>query len=92
MSTGKNSSEISDRMEIMALGKRGEVAAEKSVFKKDLGNGNTTQLVGGLNLTENDSVAADQDAHDTVRVEATLFGAPEQCPRHDGRCSHASQL
>ena len=56
-------------METMALGKRGEGAAGKGVFRKDLGNGNTTQLVGGLNLTENDSVAADRMKffHDSVK-------------------------
>ena len=64
MDSGKSSgSNVVDRMESMSLGKVGSGADNKgfsAIEAKDLGNGNTTELVGGLTLTENDSVAADR--------------------------------
>jgi protein-histidine N-methyltransferase len=72
-SSGKsNVGGVSNRMENMSLGKRGaeeDIVSESVTGLKDLGNGNTTQLVGGLSLTENDSVAADRVKffHDSVK-------------------------
>ena len=61
--SNNNSSGMTNRMETMSLGKVGNGADNKghsAIQTKDLGNGNTTQLVGGLKLTESDSVAADR--------------------------------
>ena len=63
---------VSKRMEGMSLGKRGmeeDIMSERVTGLKDLGNGNTTELVGGLSLTKNDSVAADRVKffHDSVK-------------------------
>ena len=67
MDGGKNNSSsnnMTNRMQTMSLGKVGNNGADNKGFAviqtKDLGNGNTTQLVGGLKLTESDSVAADR--------------------------------
>ena len=83
MDSGKRgSSGLSNRMETMSLGKVGSGADNKgfSVAQaKDLGNGNTTELVGGLTLTESDSVAADRKKffHTSVQEGAEVKVADE---------------